>query len=183
MSDIDELILQCKQNQSWAQEKLFKQFAPKMLGVCRRYLIDIDDAKDAMQDGFVKIFINLTKYEGRSSFNTWITRIMMNTAIDMVKKINKVQFVRDEHYFDDDTKMGEDDYLEEPNLNQEELLSLIDKMPNGYKMVFNMYAIDGLAHKEIGTVLGISEVTSKSQLNRARNFLKTEILKIQPTAI
>lgn len=182
MSDIEELILQCKQNQAWAQEKLFKQFAPKMLGVCRRYLTDVDDARDAMQDGFVKIFLNLHKYEGRSSFNTWITRIMMNTAIDMIKKINKVQFVRDDYYFDNDKMNGEEDYVEEPSLSQAQLLDLIDRMPNGYKMVFNMYAIDGLGHKEIGNILSISEGTSKSQLNRARNFLKTEIKKLQ-TAI
>ncbi len=182
MSDIEELILHCKQNQAWAQEKLFKQFAPKMLGICRRYLSDIDDARDAMQDGFVKIFLNLHKYEGRSSFSTWISRIMMNTAIDMIKKISKVQFVRDDYYFDNDKINGEEDYVEEPSLNQAQLLDLIDKMPNGYKMVFNMYAIDGLGHKDIGNVLGISEGTSKSQLNRARNFLKTEIKKLQ-TAI
>jgi RNA polymerase sigma-70 factor (ECF subfamily) len=181
LSDIDELILACKANESWAQEKLFKLFGPKMLGICRRYLVSIDDAKDAMQDGFVKIFTNLHKYEGRSSFNTWITRIMMNTAIDSIKKINKVQFVSDDHYFNDEYNNGEEDYVEAPQLNQAQLLEMIDKMPNGYKMVFNMYAIDGLGHKEIGTILGISEGTSKSQLNRARAYLKTEIIKLEQT--
>jgi RNA polymerase sigma factor (sigma-70 family) len=178
LSDIDELILACKANESWAQEKLFKLFGPKMLGICRRYLVSLDDAKDAMQDGFVKIFTNLHKYEGRSSFNTWITRIMMNTAIDSVKKLNKVQFVSDDHYFKDG---GEEDYVEAPQLSQDQLLTLIDTMPTGYKMVFNMYAIDGLGHKEIGAVLGISEGTSKSQLNRARTYLKTEIIKLEQT--
>lgn len=178
MSDIDELILACKANESWAQEKIFKLFGPKMLGICRRYLVSLDDAKDAMQDGFVKIFTNLHKYEGRSSFNTWITRIMMNTAIDSVKKINKVQYVSDDHYFNDG---GLEDYVEAPQLSQDQLLALIDTMPNGYKMVFNMYAIDGLGHKEIGAVLGISEGTSKSQLNRARTYLKTEIIKLEQT--
>jgi len=178
LSDIDELILACKANESWAQEKIFKLFGPKMLGICRRYLVSLDDAKDAMQDGFVKIFTNLHKYEGRSSFNTWITRIMMNTAIDSVKKINKVQYVSDDHYFNDG---GLEDYVEAPQLSQDQLLALIDTMPNGYKMVFNMYAIDGLGHKEIGAVLGISEGTSKSQLNRARTYLKTEIIKLEQT--
>ncbi|MDI1233147.1 MAG: sigma-70 family RNA polymerase sigma factor [bacterium] len=178
MSDIDELILACKANESWAQEKLFKLFGPKMLGICRRYLVSLDDAKDAMQDGFVKIFTNLHKYEGRSSFNTWITRIMMNTAIDSVKKLNKVQFVSDDYYFNDG---GEEEYVEAPQLSQDQLLALIDKMPAGYKMVFNMYAIDGLGHKEIGIILGISEGTSKSQLNRARTYLKTEIIKLEQT--
>lgn len=180
MSEIDELIAACKANESWAQERIFKIFGPKMLGICRRYLVSIDDAKDAMQDGFVKIFTNLHKYEGRSSFNTWITRIMMNTAIDSVKKLNKVQFVSDDQYFNDYNN-GEEDYIEAPQLNQGQLLELIDKMPNGYKMVFNMYAIDGLGHKEIGAILGISEGTSKSQLNRARTYLKTEIIKLEQT--
>lgn len=183
MSEIDQIISACKANEGWAQEKLFKLFGPRMLGICRRYLSSLDDAKDAMQDGFVKVFINLHKYEGRSSFNTWITRIMMNTAIDSVKKINKVLFVTDDHYFDDDHNkgIGEEDYVEAPQLNQDQLLELIDKMPHGYKMVFNMYAIEGLGHKEIGQILGISEGTSKSQLNRARNFLKTEIIKLEQT--
>ncbi len=181
MGEIEELISACKANESWAQEKLFKIFGPKMLGICRRYLVSLDDAKDAMQDGFVKIFTNLHKYEGRSSFNTWITRIMMNTAIDSVKKLNKVQFVSDDHYFNDEHGAGEEDYVEAPQLSQNQLLELIDKMPTGYKMVFNMYAIDGLGHKEIGVTLGISEGTSKSQLNRARAYLKTEIIKLEQT--
>ena len=179
MSELDEIIANCKSEQAWAQEKLFKLFAPKMLGVCRRYLVSIDDARDAMQDGFVKVFLNIRKFEGKSSFNTWITRIMMNTAIDMVKKINKVQFVRDEYYFNDENGPAEEDFVESEGLSQQQLLGLIDRLPNGYKLVFNMYAIDGLGHKDIGNILGISEGTSKSQLNRARQFLKAEIKKLQ----
>jgi RNA polymerase sigma factor (sigma-70 family) len=179
LSELDEIISQCKEEKTWAQEKLFKLFAPKMLGICRRYLVSIDDARDAMQDGFVKIFLNIHKYEGRSSFNTWVTRIMMNTAIDMVKKINKVQFVRDDQYFTDDTQLADDDFIEPAGLSQQQLLFLIDQLPNGYKIVFNMFAIDGLGHKEIARTLGISEGTSKSQLNRARAFLKTEIKKLE----
>jgi RNA polymerase sigma-70 factor (ECF subfamily) len=179
VNEIDEIIEQCKAEKAWAQEKLFKLFAPKMLGVCRRYLVSIDDARDAMQDGFVKVFLNINKYEGRSSFNTWITRIIMNTAIDMVKKINKVQFVRDDYFFNDDNALLDDDFVEPDGLSQKQLLEIIDKLPNGYKIVFNMYAIDGLPHKDIATILGISEGTSKSQLNRARAFLKTEIKKLQ----
>ena len=179
MNDVNEIIEQCKAEKAWAQEKLFKLFAPKMLGVCRRYLVSIDDARDAMQDGFVKVFLNIHKYEGRSSFNTWITRVMMNTAIDMVKKINKVQFVRDDYFFNDENVLLEDDFVEPDGLSQKQLLELIDRLPNGYKIVFNMYAIDGLPHKDIAKILGISEGTSKSQLNRARAFLKTEIKKLQ----
>ena len=179
MNEIDEIIEQCKAEKAWAQEKLFKLFAPKMLGVCRRYLVSIDDARDAMQDGFVKVFLNIHKYEGRSSFNTWITRVMMNTAIDMMKKINKVQFVRDDYFFNDENALLDDDFVEPDGLSQKQLLEIIDKLPNGYKIVFNMYAIDGLPHKDIATILGISEGTSKSQLNRARAFLKTEIKKLQ----
>lgn len=179
MSELEEIIAECKQEKAWAQEKLFKLFAPKMLGICRRYLVSVDDARDAMQDGFVKIFLNINKYEGRSSFNTWITRIMMNTAIDMVKKINKVQFVRDDYFFNDEIGPVEDDFIEPAGLNQQQLLSLIDKLPSGYKIVFNMFAIEGLGHKDIAGILGISEGTSKSQLNRARAFLKQEIKKLQ----
>lgn len=179
LTEIDEIISQCKEEKSWAQEKLFKLFAPKMLGICRRYLSNIDDARDAMQDGFVKAFLNIHKYEGRSSFNTWISRIMMNTAIDMVKKINKIQFVRDDYYLNDQTDAEEDHLIDDLDLSQEQLLALIDLLPPGYKLVFNLYAIESLSHKDIAAMLGISEGTSKSQLNRARTFLKTEIKKIQ----
>lgn len=179
-NQIDDIILQCRENKAWAQEKLFKLYAPKMLGICRRYLCSIDDARDAMQDGFVKVFTNLHKYEGRSSFNTWITRIMMNTAIDMLKKLNKIQFVSDDNHIATDN-LSDEDYIETPELNQAQLLDLIDNMPHGYKMVFNMYAIDGLSHKDIATTLNISEGTSKSQLNRARAFLKNEISKLKET--
>lgn len=179
MSELDEIISNCKKEQAAAQEQLFKIFAPKMLGICRRYLSDIDDARDAMQDGFVKVFLNIHRYEGRSGFNTWITRIMMNTAIDMVKKMNKVQFVRDDYFFKEENELADDHEIEYEGLNQKQLLELIDNLPNGYKIVFNMYAIDGMSHRDIAETLGISEGTSKSQLNRARNFLKTEIKKIQ----
>lgn len=179
VSELEDIIANCKAEKPWAQEKLFKHFAPKMLGVCRRYLVSVDDARDAMQDGFVKVFLNIHKYEGRSSFNTWITRVMMNTAIDMVKKVNKVQFVRDDYYFNDENGPVDDDFIEPDGLSQQTLLNLIDRLPSGYKIVFNMFAIEGLGHKEIGQILGISEGTSKSQLNRARAFLKTEIKKLQ----
>lgn len=179
MSELEEILDACKAEKPWAQEKLFRMFAPKMLGVCRRYLVSVDDARDAMQDGFVKVFLNIHKYEGRSSFSTWITRIMMNTAIDMVKKINKVQFVRDEYFFNDENGPAEEDFTEPDTLSQQQLLNLIDKLPNGYKIVFNMFAIEGIGHREIGQILGISEGTSKSQLNRARAFLKNEIKKLE----
>jgi len=179
VQELDEIISNCKTEQAWAQEKLFKMFAPKMLGICRRYLADIDDARDAMQDGFVKVFLNIHRFEGRSGFNTWMTRIMMNTAIDMVKKLNKVQFVRDDYYFNEAHEPAEEEFVEYEELSQNELLQLIDSLPNGYKLVFNMYAIDGMGHKDIAKTLGISEGTSKSQLNRARTFLKTEIKKRQ----
>lgn len=178
MSEIEDIILACKEEKAWAQEKLFKMYAPKMLGICRRYLASIDDARDAMQDGFVKIFLNIHKFEGRSSFNTWICRIMMNTAIDMLKKMNKVQFVRDEFFLKDENAVEEDSTIDDNDLSKEQLLELIDKLPNGYKIVFNMYVIDEMSHKDISKTLDISEGTSKSQLNRARAFLKTEISKL-----
>jgi RNA polymerase sigma factor (sigma-70 family) len=178
LNEIDELILQCKADKSLAQEKLFKLFAPQMLGICRRYLSSMDDARDAMQDGFVKVFLNIHKYEGRSAFKTWMSRIMMNTAIDMVKKMNKVQFVRDDFYFNDSHDLEDEIEIDDQDLSQEQLLAIIDKLPHGYKIVFNLYAIEGMAHKDISKLLGISEGTSKSQLNRARTHLKTEINKI-----
>ena len=178
MSELEAIIAQCKAENPVAQERLFRLYAPKMLGVCRRYMSSVDDARDAMQEGFVKVFLNIHKYEGRSSFNTWITRIMMNASVDLLKKVSKVTFVRDDYFYKEEEKFAKD-YFIEPGLNERQLLSVIDRLPNGYKLVFNMHVIDGLNHKEIAQALNISEGTSKSQLARARAILKTEIKKLQ----
>lgn len=144
-------------------------FSGKMYAVCLRYTSNADEAKDILQDGFVKVFTNLNTFNFKGSFEGWVRRIMINTAIACYrtkKNIYTLEIV-------DDIETGYDNVLD--SLSAEELLKIIRKLPSQYKMVFNLYAIEGYSHKEISEMLGITESTSKSDLSRARAILKTKI--------
>ncbi len=166
------LVKKCIEGDPRAQRALFEKFAPKMLGVCLRYTKDTDQAEDVLQDGFVKVFTKLSHYKGGGSLEGWIRRIMVNTALDQIRKNTK---------FQDNVAMDQVDYKIEASglilegLMEEDLLKLINDMPDGYKAVFNMFAIEGYSHKEIADELKISENTSKSQYSRARAYLKTKL--------
>ncbi len=172
-SPVEEIIQECIDGNSTAQSKLYKMFANKMLGVCLRYCNSVDDAKDIMQEGFVKVFTTLHKFKGNSSLTTWITRIMMNTAIDNFRKNKKLQFTESFDRYSNEAIDFEDhtEVANEP-LSVDELMALVQQLPTGYRVVFNMYAIDEMSHRDISTSLGISEGTSKSQLARARKQLQ-----------
>tara|TARA_B110000503_G_scaffold133487_1_gene211073 strand:+ start:223 stop:783 length:561 start_codon:yes stop_codon:yes gene_type:complete len=155
-----------------AQEQLFEQFSPKMLGVCRQYVKDNHHAEDLMLSGFLKVFVNLHKFKHEGSFEGWIRRIMVNTSISYLRKKNLVD-VSDEDFVFNDTATNN---LE--NTSVEDIQKLIDKLPNGYKMVFNLFAIEGYKHSEIAEKLGISESTSKSQLFKARKLLQENYIRM-----
>ena len=163
----------CVNNDPKIQQALYQRLAPKMLAVCFRYCNDRDDAKDVMHEAFVKVYMNIGKFKFNSSLETWVTRIMMNTSIDYFKKKTKLSQLFD------NMKDGEDEYESHfeiddpgPEVSEETLLQLVDELPKGSRLVFNMYAIEGMGHKDIAQTLGISEGTSKSQLSRARELLK-----------
>lgn len=144
-------------------------FSGKMYAVCLRYTSNADEAKDILQDGFVKVFTNLNTFNFKGSFEGWVRRIMINTAIACYrtkKNIYTLEIV-------DDIETGNDNVFD--SLSAEELLMIIRKLPSQYKMVFNLYAIEGYSHKEISEMLGITESTSKSDLSRARAILKAKI--------
>ena len=170
---MEEIIQECIDGNATAQSKFYKMFANKMLGVCLRYCNSVDDAKDVMQEGFVKVFTTLHKFKGNSSVTTWITRIMMNTAIDNFRKNKKLQFTESFEKYSNEATDFEDniEVLNEP-LSVDELMGLVQQLPTGYRLVFNMYAIDEMSHRDIASHLGISEGTSKSQLARARKQLQ-----------
>ena len=169
-----ELISACIDNDPRAQKLLFEMYAGKMLGVCARYCPNIEDAKDAMHEGYIKIFKQIHKFKGNSKLQTWMTRLMIYTAIDHFKQSIKYNYYeKDEDIYKasgimDTEELEYDD--EEININ--DLYAVINELPNGYKMVFNLYAIDGFTHKQIAERLNISEGTSKSQLSRARKMLQ-----------
>lgn len=170
----------CKAGNRQMQELLYKQTASKMLAVCMRYAKDQMEAEDVLQMGYVKVFQKIYAYRGDGSFEGWIRKIMVNTAIESYRKnLRMLNIVPIEFAYEQPsiTKDSYDDIFN--NLGMQDLMKLIQKLADGYRMVFNMYVIEGYSHKEIAETLGISEGTSKSQLSRARAILQQEIIKME----
>jgi RNA polymerase sigma factor (sigma-70 family) len=173
---IDEIVKRCKSGQRKAHEQLYKLFASKMLGVCMRYATDKMEAEDVLQNGFMKVFSKIDDYRGEGSFEGWMRRIMVHSSIEYYRKHHKMMQVVD---FDE---AGQEPFVSAAaasSLEAKDLLQLIKGLSPGYRMVFNLYAIDGYTHKEIAEIAGITEGASKSQLSRARAILKEQILKIE----
>ena len=166
------LVKNCINGDPKAQRALFEMYAPKMLSVCLRYAKSREQAEDVLQDGFIKVFSNLEKFSGEGSLEGWVRRIMVNTSLDQIRKETKLQ--KNISWDDVDFKIENDSFILE-GLMAEDLLKLINAMPQGYKMVFNLFAIEGYSHKEIAVELNISENTSKSQYSRARAYIQTKL--------
>ncbi|MCB0703754.1 MAG: sigma-70 family RNA polymerase sigma factor [Saprospiraceae bacterium] len=170
-----ELILGCIREDRDCQLEVFQRYSGKMLSVCLRYARHQMEAEDILQDAFIKVFDNLEKFQHKGSFEGWIRRIVVNTALKNFQKSS----VKNE-------RIGLEDYEDqalEPevisNMGEKEILKLISQLPDGYRHVFNLYVIEGYSHKEIGELLSIGESTSRSQLVKARKILKNQILKLQ----
>lgn len=170
--DDTTLVIECVKGNPRAQRMLFDRFSSKMLGVCLRYGKDSEQAEDILQDGFVKVFTKLKDFKNEGSLEGWIRRVMVNTALDQIRKNGKT--LGDVSVDDVQYKIENNDHIAE-QLMAEDLLKLINSMPDGYKVVFNMFAIEGYTHNEIADTLGISESTSKSQYSRARAYLRERI--------
>jgi RNA polymerase sigma-70 factor (ECF subfamily) len=171
-----EIVKGCKKGIGYYQEQLYKRYSSKMFGVCLRFFRRRDEAEDCLQEGFIKVFDNIKSFEGKGSFEGWIRRIIVNTAINMYRT----------NQSDGGDGMGDiEDIIDtEPltdagfdNMSADHLLEMIRRLPDGFRQVFNLYAIEGYSHKEIALMLNISEGTSKSQLSRARTFLQDKIMK------
>lgn len=172
------LIRKAKAGNREAQNEIFRKYAPVMLSVCRAYVRDLHYAEDVMVIGFFKVFKNLSSFREDGSFEGWIRKIMVRQCIDHLRKNRPEQFV---DMATDEALAGSTDNILPESLEVETLQILIDEMPDGYRTVFLMYAVDGYSHKEIATGLGISESTSKSQLFKARKLLQQKLadLKLQ----
>ena len=172
----DELITACLKNNPRAQKALFEKYSGKLMGVCLRYATDRDEAQDMLQDGFVKIFQKLDSYTGEGSFGGWVHRLMVNTCLDALRK-NKAMSFSVEIEKADFQMDGVEDALSQ--LRTQDLLRLIQDLPDGYRVVFNMFAIEGYGHAEIAESLGISENTSKSQYRKAKFKLQEALHKLE----
>jgi RNA polymerase sigma-70 factor (ECF subfamily) len=168
-----EVIELAVDNNRHAQHQIYSKFAPKMLSVCRQYIKDVHLAEDIMITAFMKVFTNLKNFEHKGSFEGWIRRIMINECISYIRVHKKVTFIEDENYFEETHNNIESQF------SVEDIQFLIDNLPDGYKMVFNLYCIEGLKHQEIATMLSINEGTSKSQLSHARKMLQDTIIKLK----
>jgi RNA polymerase sigma-70 factor (ECF subfamily) len=182
-----EIIHGCRKHDRIAQKTLYEKYSPVMRGLCFRYCRESSEVEDILQEGFIKIFSKIKQYSGRGSFEGWLKRIMINTAITHYKKNQK-------HYYHDDvteiheTIVHEDlsNELEEDSTNvkdillnadfsQDEILKVIQNLPEGYGIVFNLFAVESYKHKEIAKLLNISVNTSKSQLSRARKMIQRRL--------
>lgn len=168
-----EIIQLAVENNRHGQQKIYSKFSPKMLSVCRQYIKDIHQAEDIMITAFMKVFTNLKNFENKGSFEGWIRRIIVNECISYIRVQKKVKFIEDESYFEERYNNIESQF------SVEDIQYLIDNLPDGYKMIFNLYAIEGYMHKEIAQMLGINEGTSKSQLSHARKMLQEQINKLK----
>ena len=169
----EELLAGCNKGDNKCQYMLYKKYASMMLAVCRRYASSLEEAEDVLQDGFVKVFTNLDKYRGDGSLEGWIRRIMVNTALNQYRSSLKTLYqldVTEMHEVIEDNRNSNLD-----KLNANVLLKMIETLPDGYKLVFNLYEIEGYAHKEIAEMLNVSINTSKSQLLKARRVLQKKI--------
>jgi len=170
------LIQNCLKGVRSSQRDLFDMHAGKMMSVCRRYGRHQGEAEDILQEGFIKVFLNLDKYNNTGSFEGWVRRIMINTALKFVsKKSFQNESLGIESYQLNDKN---EDPTVFSKLGVDEMMTLINALPDGYRIVFNLYAIEGYSHKEIGQLLDIEESTSRSQLVKARRILQKKITEL-----
>ena len=164
----DDLVKGCRRGDHHAQQRLYDLYSSRMYGVCCRYVKNTMQAEDILVMAFTKVFDRISQFKGEGSFEGWIRRITVNEALNYLRKSRTMVVETDlEHAGRELDYNRLSDHLE-----AEDLLKMIEKLPPGYRIVFNMYAIDGYSHKEIADQLGISENTSKSQLSRARTYLQ-----------
>ena len=175
--ELDILLKGCKRGKPKSQEALYKRFAPAMYGICLQYASSEEDAQDIMQEGFVKVFRKLEQVKNPAAFPGWIRRVMVNTALEKYRSHVHLQRI-DDVIEEADTAM-ENGIFE--SLTCQELVALIQTLTPQYRLVFNLYAIEGYSHQEISLELEISVGTSKSNLSRARGILQEKIKNIYGT--
>lgn len=169
-----DLINGCIDGDRRMQEELYRRFSPRMYAVCLRYAGNAEEAEDILQEGFIKVFKKLSSFRGDGSFEGWIRRIFVNTAIEHFRRKRYLQPVTEK-----EENSIEGNYLSVlDNLAERDILELVQKLSPGYRTVFNMYVVEGYTHKEIGDIMGISEGTSKSQLSRAKVLLQEMVKQL-----
>ena len=170
-----DIIEGCLAGDRKAQKMLYEMFSGKMYAVCLRYADDEEEASDMLQDGFIRVFENLSSFRHRGSFEGWVRRIMINTALEKFRRKKNFYSLNDEE--EGKVEPSEENTLDD--LFAKELIGMIQELTPQYRMVFNLYALEGYSHKEIAGMMGISEGTSKSNLARARTILQEKLKKLR----
>jgi len=175
MSD-QQIIEGCAKHNRMAQQVLYDKYSRLLLGVCLRYASDKAEAEDILQDSFLKIFFNIEDYSGTGSFIGWLRKVTVNTAITHYHKNLKYRYHVDiDEFVSDETGVSS---FEEDFFTSDELFKVLNELPTGYRMVFNLYAVEGYKHKEIAEILGIDTNTSKSQYSRAKVIIRNKLEKL-----
>lgn len=172
-NELEQVIELARNRNRHAQQEIYSRFAPKMLGVCRQYIKDVHQAEDVMICAFMKVFENLPQYSGAGNFEGWIRRITVNESISFLRVQKKAVFIEE---LSNESNWSEE---QQHQFSIDEIQELIDALPDGYRMVFNLYVIEGYKHHEIAKMLDINEGTSKSQLSNARRILQEQIIKLK----
>jgi len=167
LTDLEKILEGCKKKDRSAQAGLYKLLAPKLLGLCIRYLQDRGEAEDAMQDAFVRIFTNISSFKGNGSFEGWARRIAVNTALTALKARNRLSFERHTEGLED-IGIPEEEALA---LSSDDIMACMKALPVGYRTIINLFLVEEFSHKEIAEKLNITESTSRSQYARARQAL------------
>lgn len=173
MEELIHIVKGCLNNNREDQNRLYRLFAGKMYAVCLRYAAGEEDARDLLQDGFVKVFQNLQRYKGAGSLEGWMRRVFVNLALDRYRSSRTMLSIDEQNEAElDDNNSNALDLLSE-----KEIMALIRQLPDQYRLVFNLHVLEGYPHQEIASMLGIAESTSRSNLARAKEILKGKIVK------
>lgn len=181
--ELKDLIAACKKQNREAQSLLYKRYADVLFGQCLKYSSNYDDAKDHLQESFLTIFAKIDQYKGRGSFEGWMKRIAINTVLQSYRKNKEVPLQREELLEAKEKELNLDvEEISNADLPLSFLLSIVQDLPERYRLVFNLYVLDGYSHKEIAEMLNIAEGTSKSNLFRARENLAKRINEYKETS-
>jgi RNA polymerase sigma factor (sigma-70 family) len=166
------LIRGCKEGNTKAFDEIYTRYSSSMFGVCLRYARDREEAQDLLQEGFIKVYERIGQYSGEGSFEGWMRRLFVNLALDTYKKKKRESEQVLAFAAEMEPEDGEDPW---PDVSEKELVEMIRQLPDGYRMVFNLFAVEGFSHKQIAAQLGISESTSKTQFFKARKQLRQQV--------
>ncbi|MDD3320160.1 MAG: sigma-70 family RNA polymerase sigma factor [Paludibacter sp.] len=175
-TDEQQLIAGCRDGKPKAQKAIYELYAPAMMSVCYRYVNDMETAKDLLQDGFIKLFTKIDSFSGTGAFGGWVRRIFVTTSLEFLRQTNALKLstsIDEFEYF-----IENEDVSTLDKISADDIMKCISQLSDGYRTVFNLYAIEGYSHAEIAEMLNINEVTSRSQFMRARKILQKSVQEL-----